>query len=237
MLDQLSQCRTCTVGSCAIYGATWKQSADLIAELRKEDLQVKSQRTFLRRGDMPKRMYTLRTGWAFRFTQLQNGERQILSFLIPGDNINFEYVFSRDATQQYSVRSLTDVDLCSFDIPEIQETLCERGDQMLWSSEFLRRQMEYMDRRLTNIGKRSATGRVAHFVLEIEERLRRVGLSNNASFDFPIRQDHIADALGLSPVHVNRTLVKLRKQGLIELKSGRLSIPDVRVLKSAADED
>ena len=90
---------------------------------------------------------------------------------------------------------------------------------------------------LTNVGQRDAFARIAHILCEMVIRMRAVGLAEDHSCDFPITQSEIGDALGLSVVHVNRTLQEIREAGLIVLKGGRLQVLDWDGLKLAGDFD
>jgi CRP-like cAMP-binding protein len=85
-----------------------------------------------------------------------------------------------------------------------------------------------------NLGQRTAYERIAHLFVELFLRLEVVGLTNGGSCEFPLTQNDIADATGLTAVHVNRTLQDLRRDGLVELQSRVLTIPDMKALKNAA---
>ena len=87
---------------------------------------------------------------------------------------------------------------------------------------------------ITNVGSREAPGRIAHLLCEIFLKLQAVGLTKGNSFDFPITQSEIADATGLSTVHVNRSVQKLRRERLIVLEKGRCTITDWEGLKEPA---
>jgi CRP-like cAMP-binding protein len=87
---------------------------------------------------------------------------------------------------------------------------------------------------IVSLGSRDAYSRIAHLICEVFLKLKAVGLTNGNSFDFPITQGEIADAVGLSTVHVNRSIMELRKDGLIILEKGRCTIPDLKRLEEAA---
>jgi CRP-like cAMP-binding protein len=90
---------------------------------------------------------------------------------------------------------------------------------------------------MLSAGRRSAVGRVAHLFCELLIRLRIGGCADDDSYEFPLTQVQLADCLGLTSVHVNRTLQQLRKQGLIELKGRRLRIVDLGELERVAEFD
>jgi biotin operon repressor len=90
---------------------------------------------------------------------------------------------------------------------------------------------------LTNLGRRSAYGRLSHLFCEMWYRLRMAGLTEDHSYDFPVTQGELADALGLSVVHVNRTLQQLRAEGLIAAHSPRIRLLDLSRLQAAAEFD
>jgi CRP-like cAMP-binding protein len=88
-----------------------------------------------------------------------------------------------------------------------------------------------------SMGRRSAIARMAHLFCELDVRLAIVGLAENHSYDFPLTQVEIGECLGLTSVHVNRTLQELRRRGLLELQARRLQIYDLTALKNLADFD
>jgi CRP-like cAMP-binding protein len=94
-----------------------------------------------------------------------------------------------------------------------------------------------MNRRLVDIGRRSAIGRVAQLILEIEDRLGERDQVRDGAFHFPMRQEHMADALGLTTVYVNRTLDRLRKEGVIDFKRDRMKIINRALLLQTAEEE
>jgi Crp-like helix-turn-helix protein len=101
----------------------------------------------------------------------------------------------------------------------------------------MRRHCAAMNRRLVDIGRRSAIGRVAQLILEIEDRLGERDQVRDGAFHFPMRQEHMADALGLTTVYVNRTLDRLRKEGVIDFKRDRMKIINRALLLQTAEEE
>jgi CRP-like cAMP-binding protein len=181
------------------------------------------------RSDMA-RMFL--SGWACRYKALEDGRRQIVGFVLPGDTCDaFNYLFS---TMDHSVAALTSVvyaeldhavfeRLMSTDESVAEALLCEtvaaRAIQCEWA---------------VNLGRRDALERVAHIICELFERLKAVGLAEGSSFAFPVTQMDLADATGLSTVHLNRTLQELRASGLITLRDRNLTIHDLQALRNTA---
>lgn len=172
------------------------------------------------------------SGWACRYKTLEDGRRQILSFVLPGDTCDAHiYLLS---SMDHSIATLTPVTYSELDGNAFErlmaadrsitdafhcETLAARAIQREWA---------------INLGRRDALERVAHIICELFERLRVVGLVEGSSFAFPVTQMDLADATGLSTVHLNRTLQELRAANLITLRDRSLTIHDLDALSTTA---
>jgi CRP-like cAMP-binding protein len=173
-------------------------------------------------------------GWAYRYTCARNGGRQLTALLVPGDIVNLDtLLFERPA---YSVRTLTDVTVVALprhralalvdDYPGIARTftglaILENAIASKW---------------MLSLGRRSAKARIAHLLCEIVVRLGEDD-GNDVTVPFPLRQEQIGDALGLTTVHVNRMVRQLRVEGLIEISDRLLSIPDISALRHVGGFD
>jgi CRP-like cAMP-binding protein len=180
-------------------------------------------------GDSLGEVLFLRTGWAHRYRLLNDGRRQIVNVLVPGDLIG---PFTPTAKQ--FAATLTPSSICRVSRADIARRM---GDcpgfsaavEALIASEF-----ELLAERTVSLGRRNAKERIAFLLLEVYERLRRVGLVNGNSFELPLTQEVIGDALGLSVVHVNRTLRALREAKLATVGFGRATIHDLATLADVA---
>jgi len=220
-----------------MYGPTVAGTPDVVNTHRREVRSFPSQRTFLREGEAQSYVFTLYSGWAFRYTTLRDGRRQIFFFHVPGDIIALESLTFPGISLPFSVKSLTPVTLCAFDVKEANSLVRTTKFQQDRSAVTMQRFFSDLHRRIADIGRRSAMGRISQLLVEIEGRLRRRQLSKNGTFAFPVRQEHLADALGLTTVYVNRTLDKLRKQKLIAFDRHRMTILDLERLHEIAEEE
>lgn len=186
----------------------------------------------IREGENPRVVNVLLSGWAMRYKQLADGRRQILSFFIPGDLCDANVFVLRK--MDHSVGALTPITYAVISQHEFESMLeaSPRISKALWWSELVT--MAIQREWTTNIGQRSAIERIAHLFCEMYFRLKVVGLVENDSYTFPLTQIDIADATGMTPVHVNRTLQRLRSEGLIELDNKKLYLPDLARLISTA---
>lgn len=200
--------------------------------LRKNVRDVGARRDLVREGDKPRAVNVVLEGWACRYKQLPDGRRQIVSFFIPGDLCDANVFILRE--MDHSIGAITKVRYAEI-LPDDFEHLMSsspRITQALWWHELVVAavQREWT----TNVGQRSAYERIAHLLCELFIKLRQVGLTEGDSCDFPLTQMDLADATGLTSVHVNRTLQELRANGLIELASKRLRIPNLKALMGAS---
>lgn len=178
-------------------------------------------------------LFTLYAGWAFRFKTLSDGRRQILSFLLPGDFIGLQDEFADGFT--HGVEAVTDVTLCVFKRDELWDLFHAHpklGYEITWLAA---REEKMVDDNLVTAGRRNASERVAMLLMHLYRRAERVGMVRDGWVEFPFNQQHIADALGLSLVHTNKTLRRLRHLNLHRLEDGWLRILEPRALESLGD--
>ena len=230
-------CAECKLGRFAIYGPTRETTPSEIYTRRRSVLTIQAGKTFLREGERFNESYTLYSGWAFRFKQLPDGRRQILSFLVPGDSVMLECLCFPELPLPFSVKSLTPLAACTFTLRDMVSLTSAEGVQAQHFAKAMRDHLVSLNQRLMDIGRKSALGRVSQLILELEGRLRQRGLSINGGFEFPVRQEHLADALGLTTVYINRTLDRLRKLDLIEFKRNWMMINDVPALARIAEAE
>jgi CRP-like cAMP-binding protein len=174
------------------------------------------------------------TGWAARVRELKGGRRQIIGILIPGDAIGL--VPRTRPLSPASVLALTPMRTVA--APEIAVAWRERARVPGLSAalDLAAAEEEYfLLGQIMRLGRQTAYDRIAHWFMELDFRLAARGLSTNNAFAFPLKQEMLADAAGLSVVHVNRTLQQMRREGRIELKHGRLSLLDKEALSAAAE--
>lgn len=183
-------------------------------------------------GDDPHHVNLVLEGWACRYKQLDDGRRQIISFFVPGDLCDSHVYLLRE--MDHSIVALTPVKLAEISRAALEQIANDnvRVTRALWWDTLV---TVAVQREWTvNLGQRTAFERVGHLLCELFLRLRSVGLTEDTACDLPLTQVELADALGLSNVHINRTLQELRRSGLIVLKGGRLTIPDFPALQRAS---
>lgn len=197
--------------------------------IRLETRRIARHHDVFAEGDTLRDVMFLRQGWAYRYRLLGDGRRHIVNFLIPGD-----FVGPYFPTAAHFCGALTDIVLCQ--APRSDFTRANRDCPALASALEAIMATEYrlLSERLVSLGRRNARERMAHLLVELYDRMRRVGLINDNSYEFPVTQEVLADTLGLSVVHVNRTLRSLREDGLATVGFGRVCIRDLNGLKEVA---
>jgi CRP-like cAMP-binding protein len=183
-------------------------------------------------GDQVDSVRIVLSGWLYRYKTLEDGRRQIVNFILPGETCDAHAFLL--STMDHSIATLTPAAYA--DIKRARFEKLVAADRSLaeafWCETLLSNaiQREWA----INLGRRVAMERVAHLFCEIYERLRPVGLVEGNTCSLPVTQMDLADATGLSVVHLNRTLQELRAAGLITLRERTLTIGDLDALKDAA---
>jgi CRP-like cAMP-binding protein len=186
-------------------------------------------------GDAMIRPRLVVSGWAARVRFLADGRRQIFGFFLPGDTLGL-CLRGRTAALCSGV-ALTPVELV--DATELRAALLAGpaeypGLSLAYDRTFAFEQAYQLDQ-ISRIGRQTAYERLAHLLLELHSRLQLAGLSEGHRFPMPLTQEMLADALGLSIVHVNRTLQNLRRDDLIDIRSSQMTLLDPEFLASIAD--
>lgn len=183
-------------------------------------------------------IYILNSGWAARERLIENGRRQIINFVLPGDFACFNAcLFKRSA---HAVRAITELRAARVERRQMLDLMVRHPGLALafhWANSF---EKSLLEERVASLGRRDATERTAHLILEIWHRLRAVGLANRREFHVPLTQAQIGDATGLTQVYVNRTLRRLQRDGAIALRQGpkwRVAIVDLQSLQEMASFD
>lgn len=190
---------------------------------------VRARQTIYRRGERTEDAIVICDGWAFRFVQLPDGRRQILSLLLPGDYVTALAPFQDSF--DFSVQALTDARYCRISRRDIRARLAREPDLFAELAEFLIAEKREADEQLFDLGKRMADERIAGLILRVMDRLQARSEIRDQSFQFPLRQQHIADITGLTPVHVSRVIGTFRKRGLLDIAGGVVTIRNLSELR------
>ena len=188
-----------------------------------------------REGDRPSRCCLLVDGFVCRYRLLGSGQRQIISFHTPGDIFDLQSLHL--AVMDHSAAALVPSQVAFIPHQALQELIRQypRIAAALWREALI--DAAIFREWIVGLGRRTAYGRIAHLFCELAHKLKAVGLAEDTIFELPITQVELADALGLSSVHVNRVLQQLRADGLIRWQGSILAILDWERLKQAGEFD
>jgi CRP-like cAMP-binding protein len=195
--------------------------------------RVPTNHDIITEGTRPAAVNLIMGGFACRYKLLPDGQRQITAFLVPGDFCDLHVTLLGEMDHTIGTGWGCDiVEIPRATIDELLQNHPRIARALRWSTLVDEATLRTW---LVSMGQRSASKQLAHLVCELLLRLQTVGLADADSFDFPLSQVDLGDTLGLSVVHVNRTLQELRGLNLISWKHKRVHIPDVERLKSFAD--
>ena len=173
-------------------------------------------------------------GWAARVSEISGGRRQIVSFLLPGDLVSATAPF--DETMDISVETITELRYSLISRTNLAAALSEQpGLFDVWGKLYVA-EMQAAEQLIIDLGQRRPDARVARLILHLNDRLAARGLVDNRCFAFPLRENHIADALGLAPTDVTTILDEFRAEGLIKLAEGCLTILNPAELERRTSE-
>jgi CRP-like cAMP-binding protein len=203
--------------------------------LRGELRQVRKHKDLVAAGRHCRTFFLNHSGWLFRYKILHNGDRQIVDFILPGQVFGLQACFFKASL--YSIATITEASVSAIPLEAIDRVFEEDpwlAKALFWSAVC---EAAIVGEHLIDAARRSACERVSHLMLELFVRLRTTGHTDGMSFNMPLTQELIGDALGLTTVHVNRTLRSLREDGLIKMSSRCVTILDFDTLSLLSDFD
>ncbi len=213
------------------YGRLTPEDIALLNDLQKPEVHYGAGATVQPQGAEAPELFTVKSGWVMTAYGLPDGGRQILNVYMPGDVIGFHDIpFSRTLT---SILTITEAVLCPFPRQRIAEMF--RASPRLATIFFAVDMYHHalMVERVVTLGQRSAYERICHLLLELAYRMSDRFERAVSRPPIPLTQRQIAEVLGLTEVHVNRTIGQLRAEGFVEVRRGRIMLLDLARLAKA----
>ncbi|WP_426035725.1 Crp/Fnr family transcriptional regulator [Cypionkella sp. TWP1-2-1b2] len=223
----------------SILDSPFARKLTAFVQLSQDDLSVLSDvyrrrrsfaagRDMIHQGQADQTAYIVASGWACSYKLLPGGTRQIVDVQIPGDFLGLRSVLFR--TADHNVEPITRVQASEVKEQDLLAAFTQTprlATAVLWAAS---RDEAMVVEHLVGLGRRNASERMAHFLLELGARLKLVGLADRKGFSCPLSQYQLADALGLSAVHVNRVLRELREEGLLTFQKGKVQFLNYEAL-------
>jgi len=215
-------CDKCPLRANDIFTNVSDKHLDFIKGFKSSERPVKRGATIIDEGVSSTHIYTVLSGWGYRSKQLPDGRRQILNYVFPGDLIGLQSAVADE--MQHTVEALSDMRLCCFERRRLWE-LYQKHPPLAYDITWLAAREEMLlDANLLSVGRRTARERTAFLVLHLFERARAVGMTDRDKMLLPLTQQHVADTLGLSLVHTNKTLRELQRLDLFTWSDRTLRI-------------
>ena len=228
----LPGCKECAIRATALFGELEMVHLDKARALRSAQVIYEAGEYLYHEGDTPEKAYTVYKGWVILFKDMQDGQRQILRFALPGDFLC--YKVGNNKVFDHSAIAVSEATLCAFPIDRFLDTISQLPELAFAISSITDRTTQRCHTVLTTIASHPAETKIAFLLLSLFIREVALNPADSECVPFPITQEDIADALGLTSIHVNRVLQALRKDGLIECKNRCLRVHDIIALADRA---
>jgi CRP-like cAMP-binding protein len=210
-----------------------EQDRELLLGLPHQVRKLAAGGHLVRDGDVPEFCSLLLSGFAYRYKITGDGARQIISIHMPGEFVDLQHSFLRVADT--SVQTLTEADVAFIPCQAVQELALRHSaiGRALWVDTLI--DASIFREWVVNVGRRDSRARIAHILCEFSLRLESAGLAENHRYELPMTQEQLADAVGLTSVHVNRVLKILEEEGLISRERRSIVIQDWARMREAGD--
>jgi CRP-like cAMP-binding protein len=226
-------CEKCPLRSIEGLREFSSKELEFVSGFKSGELNVQAGTNILLQGTNSAHLYTILSGWAFRYKSLPDGRRQILNYALPSDFLGLQGSINDE--MQHSVEALTDMLLCVFPREKLWTLYTDFPTLAFDVTWLAAREEQILDEQLLNVGRRTALERVAYLLFALFQRAEEIGLAKNNSIQFPFMQQHIADTLGLSLVHTNKTLQRLLATKVVRWKERRFELLDREGLAEVAN--
>ncbi len=208
-----TDCEQCPLREMKSFREFTPGELQFVARFKRGELNADAGSTIVVEGSASAHLYTVLNGWGFRYKILEDGRRQILNYVVPGDMIGLQGAVMKE--MQHSVEALTPMTLCVFERERLYSLFENHAGLAFDITWIASREESILDEHLLSVGRRTALERAAYLLAFLYERGRPHRQLNNTGRTIPVTQIHVADTLGLSIVHTNKTLRKLAARNLI----------------------
>jgi CRP-like cAMP-binding protein len=226
-------CEKCPLRAVECLREFTAKELEFVSSFKSGELNIQAGTNILLQGTNSAHLYTMLSGWAFRHKTLPDGRRQILNYALPSDLIGLQG--SVNDEMQHSVEALTDVMLCVFPREKLWDLYSNHPTLAFDITWIAAREEQMLDEGLLSVGRRTALEKLAYFLLTMFQRAEEVKLAKGNSIQFPFTQQHVADTLGMSLVHTNKTLQRLNATKTMRWKERRFEILDREALTKLAN--
>ena len=231
----VTDCKNCWLRKQPVFLSMSEDELVFMHEFKTGELEVDAGATLMLEGSNSPQLFTVLEGMGLRYKTLEDGERQVISFVMPGDFIGLQAGVMQE--MQHSVESTTPMKLCVFDRRSLWRLFKdhpERAYDLTWLAAL---EEHFLGEHLAVVGRMPAEQRLATGILRLYDRAGSLGLTEGPWMKLPYTQKDLADALGLSVVHTNKTLKRLRDRRIVNWKNGDMEILDYDRLSEMAHVD
>lgn len=217
-------CKDCPLRKRALFVPMTEDEVAYMGRFKTGEMVVDPGTTILMEGSNSPQLYTVLSGMGIRYKTLEDGHRQVINFLLPGDFIGMQA--SLMGEMKHSVESTTSMVLCVFNRSEIWNMFKShpsRAYDVTWIGAV---EEHFLGETIATLGQRNAGQKIGWALLRLHARLSAVGMEKSGGVPLAFRQQDLADALGLSLVHTNKTLARLRDKGLVKWMGSWLHVAD-----------
>ncbi len=225
-------CKNCPLRNRTLFTPFTDDELVFMQSFKTGELKVDPGTTILLEGSTSPQLFTVLSGMGTRYTTLENGRRQVINFLFPGDFTGLQAGLMGE--MRHSVEATTDMTLCVFRRDDMWNLFRQhpgRAYDLTWIAAV---EEHFLGETIASLGQRDAIQRIAWALVRIHERLKAAGLHKDNRVPLPFRQQDLADALGLSLVHTNKTLKAIRAMGLAHWSGGHLELKKITALADLA---
>ncbi|MEJ2518181.1 MAG: Crp/Fnr family transcriptional regulator [Methyloceanibacter sp.] len=228
-------CNECPLRQTSAFEPFKKAEVDFMNRFKTGEMEVEPGTHLLVQGSKSPQLFTALSGMGLRYKSLENGERQVINFVMPGDFLGLQAAIMGE--MGHSVEATTKMTLCVFNRADIWTLFRSFPERSFALTHLAAVEEHFLGDALATVGQKSALEKVSWALCQIFSRVSALGLMENDSYIFPFKQQDLADALGLSLVHTNKTLGRLKDDGIVQWKDGRLTVFDRDRLGKLASMD
>lgn len=221
-------CISCPLRSKAHFVPMSRDEVLFMQDFKIGELDVERGAVVLLEGSNSPQLFTVLRGMGLRYKTLANGRRQVLNFIFPGDFLGLQTGLLQE--MQHSVEASTKMTLCVFDRKSLWRLFREHPSRAYHLTWIAAEAEHFLGDALATVGQKPADARIAWALVKVYLKCSALDLANGSTCPLPFRQQDLADALGLSLVHTNKTLARFRERQIAVWQGGQLRVPDLERL-------